>query len=63
MSGERRVVEGKVERKCYRCGGVGHFKWEYPREVKPRFVRDKPQGVENPTRVVRCYSCGERAMF
>ena len=54
VSGERRVVEGKVERKCYRCGGVGHFKWECPREVKPRFAGDKPQGVENPTRVVRC---------
>ena len=58
VSGERRVVEGKVERKCYRCGGAGHFKWGCPREVKSRFVGDKPQGVENPTMVVRCYSCG-----
>ena len=54
------MIVVKVERKCYRCGEVGHFKWECPREVKPRFVGDKPQGVENPTMVVRCYSCGEK---
>ena len=53
-------MESKVERKCYRCGEVGHFKWEGPREVKPRCVGDKPQGVDNPIRVVRCYSCGEK---
>ena len=41
VSGERRVVEGKVERKFYRCGRVGYFKWECPREIKPRFVGDK----------------------
>ena len=28
VSGKRRVVEGKIERKCYRCGGVGHLEWE-----------------------------------
>ena len=59
LPGERIVVEGKFGRKCYECGGVGHFKWECPREVKPRFVGEKPQEVENPTRVVRCYSHGE----
>ena len=40
VSGERRFVEGKIERKCYMCGGVGHFKWDCPREVKPRSVGD-----------------------
>ena len=58
VSGERRVVEGKVERKYYRYGDIGHFKWDCPREVKPRFVGEKPQRVENPTWVLRCYSCG-----
>ena len=60
VTGERRVVEGNVERKCYRCGEVRQYKWDCPREVNPRFVKDKPQGIENLTRVVRCYSCWEK---
>ena len=57
VSGERSVVESKIERKCYIFGGVEHLKWECLREVKPRSVVDKPQVVENPTRVVKYYSC------
>ena len=61
VSREIEVVEGKIESKCYRCGGVVHLKWECPREIKPRFAENKPHRVENPTSVLKCCNYGQQA--
>ena len=37
--------------------GAGYLRLECPREVKHRFVGNKPQGIKNPTRLVKCCSC------